>query len=247
MIRIYHTSDLHDRRGFAPRLRALREQRPGLLFDCGDSLRGSQTLYRRNEPIVDEMDAAGYDAQGIGNREFHYLFGLLRARAAKMRHPLVCTNLLDTKNRPLPFARSLRFDAPDGNGGSIPVHVLGVLIVQYPERSPWERIFGWRFLDPGSAIELYAAEIPSGEALVVLSHLGLSLDCKLAARVPRIDLLLGGHSHDTLPAPRYVGDVPIVHAGPYGELVSCSELQYEPQRKRFAISNFALLPLLRSA
>ena len=71
MTRIYHTSDLHDRRGFAGRLRALRERRPGLLFDCGDSLRGSQTLYYRNEPIVAELDEAGYDAQGIGNREFH--------------------------------------------------------------------------------------------------------------------------------------------------------------------------------
>ena len=57
------------------------EERPGLLFDSGDSLRGSQSLYLRNEPMMAELDAAGYDAQAIGNREFHYLFGLLRARA----------------------------------------------------------------------------------------------------------------------------------------------------------------------
>ena len=85
-----------------PRLRALRAERPGLLFDCGDSLRGSQTVYHRDEPIVAEIDAAGYDAQAIGNREFHYLFPLLRARASRMHHPLVCTNLLDTKGRELP-------------------------------------------------------------------------------------------------------------------------------------------------
>jgi hypothetical protein len=65
MIRIYHTSDLHDRRGIVPRLRELRAQRPGLLFDCGDSLRGSQTVYHRSEPIVSEIDAAGYDAQAV--------------------------------------------------------------------------------------------------------------------------------------------------------------------------------------
>ena len=81
VIRIYHTSDLHDRRGIVPPLRALREAQPGLLFDCGDSLRGSQTVYHRDEPILAEIDAAGYDAQAIGNREFHYLFPLLRARA----------------------------------------------------------------------------------------------------------------------------------------------------------------------
>ena len=95
MLRIYHTSDLHDRRGIVPRLRALRAAEPGLLFDSGDSLRGSQTVYHREEPILAELDAAGYDAQGIGNREFHYLFALLAARARRMHHPLVCSNLVE--------------------------------------------------------------------------------------------------------------------------------------------------------
>ncbi|HEV3090281.1 MAG TPA: hypothetical protein VGX91_02440 [Candidatus Cybelea sp.] len=247
MIRIYHTSDLHDRRGIARPLQALRESAPGLYFDCGDSLRGSQTVYHRDEPIVRELDAAGCDAQAIGNREFHYLFGLLRARAAAMRHPLVCTNLRDTKGRPLPFVPSLRIIARDDAGAEVAVHVLGLLIMQYPQGSAWERAFGWRFLDPWDAVAPYAQSVPSGEPLVVLSHLGLSLDCKLAARVPRIDLLLGGHSHDTLPEPRVVDGVPIVHAGPYGAHVSRSELSYDPQRGRFALSDFALLPLLAPA
>ncbi|HEY2476613.1 MAG TPA: metallophosphoesterase [Candidatus Cybelea sp.] len=244
MLRVYHTSDLHDRRGFAPRLRALREQRPGLLFDCGDSLRGSQTVYHRSEPIVDELGEAAYDAQSIGNREFHYLLPVLRARARAMRYPLVCTNLRDVRGRALPFARSLRFDVPDGAGRAIAVHVLGLLIMQYREGSPWERVFGWRFLDPWDAIAPYANELPPHEPLIVLSHLGLSLDAKLAQRVPRIDLLLGGHSHDTLDAPRYENGVPIVHAGPYGKFVSRSELVYSADRGRFVIGDFSLLPLL---
>ncbi|MBV8282961.1 MAG: hypothetical protein JO347_12995 [Candidatus Eremiobacteraeota bacterium] len=237
MIRIYHTSDLHDHRGIAPRLRELRAQQPGLLFDCGDSLRGSQTVYFRDEPIVRDIDAAGYDAQGIGNREFHYLFGLLRARASRMEHPLVCTNLVDIRNRPLPFERSLVLET---NGTR--VHVLGLLIMQYPEGSPWERLFGWRFLDPWDAVEPYAATVPQGEMLVVLSHVGLSLDRKLGERVPRIDLILGGHSHDTLWEPEYAGGVPIVHAGPYGRYVSRTELV--PDRGRFDLAGYDLVPLL---
>ena len=242
MTRIYHTSDLHDRRGIVPPLRALRQAQPGLLFDCGDSLRGSQTIYHRNEPIVGEIDAAGYDAQAIGNREFHYLFALVRARAARMRHALVCTNLVDTKGRPLPFARSLTFER-DG----IRIHVLALLVMQYPTGSPWERIFGWRFLDPAEAIEPFARSIKEGEMLVVLSHVGLRRDRELARRIPRIDLLLGGHSHDTLFEAEFVGDVPIVHAGPYGRYVSQSELAYDSQRARFALTSFQLLPLLHAA
>ena len=242
---IYHTSDLHNHGGFVSRLRALRDEHPGLLFDCGDSLRGSQTVYYRNEPIIGEIDAAGYDAQAIGNREFHYLYRLLRARAGKMQHPLVCSNLIDTKGRELPFLRSMTLRSPEspyGDGRTI--HLLALLIMQYPVGSPYERIFGWRFLDPWDAVAPYAERIPDGDALIVLSHVGLKLDRKLAKAVPRIDLILGGHSHDTLFAPEYTGDVPIVHAGPYGQYVSRTELQYDSARKRLCIEDFALVPLL---
>ena len=90
---------------------------------------------------------------------------------------------------------SLRAGDP---AGPAKIHVLGLLIMQYPQGSPWERVFGWRFVDPWEAVEPYARGLPDGEMLVVLSHVGLSLDTELAKRVPRIDLLLGGHSHDTL-------------------------------------------------
>ncbi|HVN69577.1 MAG TPA: metallophosphoesterase [Candidatus Binatia bacterium] len=242
-MRIYHTSDLHDRRGIVAPLRRLREERPGLLFDCGDSLRGSQSVYYRDEPIVGEMDEAGYDAQAIGNREFHYLLPLLRARAARMRHPLVCTNLVDTKGRALPFSPALSFEGAS-NGRRPRIHLLGLLIMQYPVGSPWERLFGWRFLEPRAAVEPYALALPEGDVLVVLSHLGLSLDRALARDVPRIDLILGGHSHDTLETPLYVGNVPIVHAGPYGRFVSRSELEYDPASRRYRLADFALVPLL---
>jgi 5'-nucleotidase len=247
VIRIYHTSDLHDHRGIVPRLRELRAQRPGLLFDCGDSLRGSQTVYHKNEPIAAELDAAGYDAQAIGNREFHYLFGALRARASRIRHPLVCSNLVDRKGRALPFETSLQFEIPTDDETAVRAHVLGLLVVQYPTGSPWERIFGWRFLEPMGVVESYAREIGERDLFVVLSHLGLARDRELARRVPRIDVVLGGHSHDTLAAPERVGGVPIVHAGPYGRFVSRSEFAFEPQRGRFALTDFALVPLLQAS
>jgi 2',3'-cyclic-nucleotide 2'-phosphodiesterase (5'-nucleotidase family) len=235
---VYHTSDLHDHRGIAAPLRRLREREPGLLFDCGDSLRGSQTIFHAREPIVGEIDAAAYDAQAMGNREFHYLYGCVRARAALMHHPFVCSNLVDTKGRTLPFARSLKIGY-----GETTVHIIGLLIMQYAVGSWWERVFGWRFLDPVSVVAGYASSMPEGEPLIVLSHIGLSLDRTLAASVPRITLLLGGHSHDTLQEAEVVAGVPIVHAGPYGRYVSRSELRTE--NGAWMWQSTSLLPLVQ--
>ena len=237
-LRVWHTSDLHDHGGFAARLRELRAAEPGYAFDCGDSLRGSQTIYHRNEPIIAEIDAAGYDAQGMGNREFNYLFGLVAARARKMRHPLVCSNLVDTRGRTLPFVPEISFERDGWK-----LRVFSLLVVQYPEGSPWERAFGWRFLDPLAVAREYARTTPDDVTLVVLSHVGLRLDRELAREVPRLDLILGGHSHDTLAAPEYVGRVPIVHAGPYGDYVSRTELERDDSG-RAAIARFDLVPLL---
>ncbi|HEX5275054.1 MAG TPA: metallophosphoesterase [Candidatus Rubrimentiphilum sp.] len=246
-MRIYHTSDLHDHRGIAPRLRALRQNAPGLLFDCGDSLRGSQTVYHRKEPVIAEIDAAGYDAQAIGNREFHYLFGCLRARAAQMRHPLICSNLIDLKGRELPFSRFHTIEYGPPGEPPVRVHLAAMLVTQYPAGSPWERIFGWRFLDPQAVLREYIESVPDGDTLIVLSHLGLHRDRELAAGNPRIDLLLGGHSHDTLFEPEVPGGVPIVHAGPYGEYVSQTDLEYDVTRARWSLASFALVPLLAAA
>lgn len=240
-MRIYHTSDLHDHRHIAAPLRALRARAPGLLVDCGDSLRGSQTVFYRREPIVAEIDAAGYDVQAMGNREFHYLLAAVRARVALMRHPFVCANLIDTFGRRLPFVPQLTVDRIDADGTPWRLVFFGLLVPQYPVGSWWERIFGWRFLPPGDVAEKIAAQTPPGVTLVALSHIGLRADREVARRVPRLDLILGGHSHDTLAQPEYVGAVPIVHAGPYGAFASQTDLVRAAGRAR--ISTFSLVPL----
>ncbi len=241
-MRLYHTSDLHDHRHIAAPLRALRAAHPGLLVDCGDSLRGSQTVFHRREPIVAEIDAAEYDAQAMGNREFHYLFGAVAARARLMQHPLLCANLVDTHGRTLPFAPDLTFVRESG-GRTWTIRFFGLLVPQYREGAPWERLFGWRFRDPYAVAAEYAAAAAPGVTLVALSHLGLRADRELARRVPRLDLILGGHSHDTLLAPEYVGEVPIVHAGPYGAFASQTDLAYDAASARARIADFSLVPL----
>jgi 2',3'-cyclic-nucleotide 2'-phosphodiesterase (5'-nucleotidase family) len=241
-VRIYHTSDVHDHRTLAAPMNALRASKPGVYADCGDSLRGSQTVYHRREPIIAELDAAHVDVQAMGNREFHYLFGCVRARAAQMQHPLTCANLSDAKQRPLPFTADLTLRREDEDGTPWALRFFGLLVVQYPAGSPWERLFAWRFQEPLDVAQRIAETTPDGTTLIALSHLGLPHDRLLAQRVPRLDLILGGHSHDTLHEPEVVGGVPIVHAGPYAKYASRTEL-VKAANGRATIANFALEPL----
>jgi 2',3'-cyclic-nucleotide 2'-phosphodiesterase (5'-nucleotidase family) len=250
-MRVYHTSDVHDRRHIAAPINALRAARPGVYADCGDALRGSQTVYHRAEPILAELDAAHVDVQAMGNREFHYLQGAVRARVAQMHHPLTCANLIDTKRRPLPFTADVvleRVDPSTSSGQATPwtLRFFGLLVVQYPSGSPWERLFNWRFLDPVEVALQMAETTPPGTTLIALSHLGLRHDRLLAQRVPRLELILGGHSHDTLPEPEVVDGVPIVHAGPYGRFASRTELTKDGSG-RARIADFQLEPLAPSA
>jgi 2',3'-cyclic-nucleotide 2'-phosphodiesterase (5'-nucleotidase family) len=240
-VRIYHTSDVHDRRHIAAPLLALRAAKPGLYVDCGDSLRGSQTVYHRSEPIVAELDRAGVDVQAMGNREFHYLAGAVRARLAGMKHRVVCANLTDARGRALPFSADVTLERED-DGKPWSLRFFGLLVVQYPRGSPWERIFSWRFSDPLEVAAQIAATTGPETTLIALSHLGLPHDRLLAQHVPRLDLILGGHSHDTLPEPEYVDGVPIVHAGPYGRYASRTELA-KTDGGRAVIADFALEPL----
>jgi 2',3'-cyclic-nucleotide 2'-phosphodiesterase (5'-nucleotidase family) len=240
-VRIYHTSDIHDRRHVAAPMNALRAAKPGLYADCGDALRGSQTMYHRSEPIIAELDAAHVDVQAMGNREFHYLYGAVRARAAQMKHPFTCANLTDAKGRALPFTTDVVVRREDA-ATPWTLRFFGLLVVQYPAGSLWERVFGWRFADPIAVAQQIAETTPPDTTLIALSHLGLPHDRLLAQRVPRLELILGGHSHDTLHEPEVVNGVPIVHAGPYAEYASRTELSKDANG-RARIADFALEPL----
>lgn len=236
---IYFTADVHDRRGFGPQLARVVE--PGaLLVDCGDSLAGSSTVYRRREPIAADFAAAPYRAQAVGNREFHYLYGCMRARAQAMPVPWVCSNLLDLRGRDPVFARSMLLES-----GGKRVRLFALLVPQYRTGSGWERIFGWRFLAPDVALRDLLASTPGADVTVVLSHLGLSADRAIAESFPMLDAIVGGHSHDLLREPVYVGDVPIVHAGAFAAYAGRLELDLSARRSR--VASYRLVPLLDGA
>jgi sulfur-oxidizing protein SoxB len=66
-------------------------------------------------------------------------------------------------------------------------------------------------------------------AVVLLSHNGMDVDLKLASRVRGIDAILGGHTHDGVPAPVVVAKTLVTNAGSNGKFLGVLDLKMSGQ------------------
>jgi 5'-nucleotidase len=79
--------------------------------------------------------------------------------------------------------------------------------------------------------------------IALLSHLGLNDDRKVAASVPGLDLIIGGHSHSLLPEGEMVNGVLIAQAGNYAEGVGRVELTLRPGTGAVVDKSARVLPV----
>ena len=196
---IYHSNDVH---GHAAELQHLLKKHRGgenssMWLDSGDALLGSNTVFRLREPVLALMSALGCSAMAMGNREFNYLRRVMRLRSRQRSFPLLCANLRDLRGYAPAWQETLTLHTDEGD-----VTLIGATPVQYVPGSFWEKIFGFRFLDPLTVLPSLAQDARRrGDAVVILSHLGLDTDKRLAALLPPGTLILGGHTHTVLAEP----------------------------------------------
>ena len=80
------------------------------------------------------------------------------------------------------------------------------------------------------------------DVIVVLSHMGYEAERAIAGRVPGIDVIVGGHTHDILWRPERVGSTLIVQAGSHGKFVG--ELDLEVRGGKVDGYRHRLIPIL---
>jgi sulfur-oxidizing protein SoxB len=83
------------------------------------------------------------------------------------------------------------------------------------------------------------------QVVVLLSHNGMDVDLKMAARVTGIDAILGGHTHDGVPAPTVVktagGQTLVFNSGSNGKFLSV--LDFEVKGGKIQGFRYKLLPV----
>ena len=113
--------------------------------------------------------------------------------------------------------------------------------VAHPRRFVPDLTFGIREDDVQRLVH-ELRDTRGADLVVVLSHNGITADLKLAARVAGIDVVLGGHTHDALPAPIEVGRTLVVNSGSHGKFLS--RLDLDVRGRRVAGCRYRLLPVL---
>ena len=237
---LLHTNDLHSHleetskiAGYIGEVRRRTDPETLIVGDCGDFLDRARmetegTMAAVNRELLERI---GYDAALPGNNEgLSYTPEELDRIFSGTSVPFVCANmtLIPTGHPPAWMVPSLMLER-----AGLRVALIGLTV---PFREYYE-LLGWEAGDPIDALKAEIARLkPEADAIVVLSHLGLRTDKELAAAVPDIDLILGGHTHHLLEVPLIVGNTAICAAGKFGAYVGHLELEFGEDRKLARIS-----------
>jgi 2',3'-cyclic-nucleotide 2'-phosphodiesterase (5'-nucleotidase family) len=175
------------------------------------------------------MNATGYEAAVLGNNEgLTFTPELLHKLYADARFPILGSNIAETATGAIPSWQTpyLLLDK-----GSLKVALIGLTYVY----NNFYRLLGWEAADPfRTAQQLVARLRPEADLVVVLSHLGLSNDERLAAEAPGIDVILGGHTHHLLEEPVRIGETWLCATGKFGRYVGEVRVDYDLEARRIA-------------
>ncbi|RXZ84716.1 bifunctional metallophosphatase/5'-nucleotidase [Paenibacillaceae bacterium] len=231
---LLHSNDVHSRLEQSARMasyiseeRRLRGDDGLLVVDCGDHMDRMrlETEGSDGRINVELLNSAGYEAATIGNNEgLTYSKELLQNVYRKYaRFPVICANLYDCETGELPEWLLPR----------LIVHKGGLRIGLTAATAQYEafyKLLGWEVREPFALLAEQIAWLrPHVDVTVVLSHLGLPMDERMAAQIPGIDLILGAHTHHLLEEGLVVGETTICAAGKYGDYIGRVEIGLDPE------------------
>jgi 2',3'-cyclic-nucleotide 2'-phosphodiesterase (5'-nucleotidase family) len=183
------------------------------------------------------MNAIGYDLAAVGNNEFklkdaadiHDAAGAQAALAKLVRlsrFPWICANATEADGSPLPGVKPYLVRRV----GKLRIAFLG-LTTQRSQTYPQTK--GLKFTDPVEAAKLWVLKARAeADVVIVVSHVGVFDDQRVARGTRGIDAIVGGDSHTYLYKPLEEKNldgalVPIVQDGEFGVRLGVFDLTFE--------------------
>ncbi|OCT11657.1 metallophosphoesterase [Paenibacillus pectinilyticus] len=245
---ILHTNDIHSHFEQMPKISAyfdrVRRHWPSnqvLTLDIGDHM---DRMFPETEGTnaianVEIMNATGYDAMVLGNNE-GLTFTPDWLRSVMMEHaqfPIIGSNITEIATQ----------KTPDWLVPSLILHKSGLrigLIGVTAAYQDYYELLGWHVIDPMQAVSEHISLLrPQVDILIVMSHLGLRTDQRMAEELEGIDVILGGHTHHLLEEPLLLGGTYICAAGKFGQYAGHIELAFDPAQRRIVELNGRVVPM----
>ena len=227
-------------------VKQVRASRPhALLLDGGDTWQGSATaLWTKGQDMVDACKLLGVNLMTP-----HWEFTLGAERV--------------NENIEKDFAGSIEFLAQNVHTSDfedqvfkpyvmremngVSVAVIGQAFPYTPIANPRYMVPDWTFgiKDDHMQMMVDKARGEGAQVVVVLSHNGMDVDIKMASRVTGIDAIMGGHTHDGVPAPVIVtnggGKTLVTNAGSNSKFLGV--LDFDVQGGKVRDFRYKLMPI----
>ncbi|WP_382327184.1 thiosulfohydrolase SoxB [Hydrogenophaga sp. UC242_50] len=227
-------------------IKQLRASRPhALLLDGGDTWQGSATsLWTNGQDMVDACKLLGVNMM---TPHWEFTFGAKRVQEIvekdfKGNMEFLAQNVKTTDFEDLVFKP---YALREMNG--VQVAVIGQAFPYTPIANPRYMVPDWTFGIQDEHMQKMVDEArgKGAQVVVVLSHNGMDVDIKMASRVRGIDAILGGHTHDGMPAPTIVknggGQTLVTNAGSNSKFVGV--LDFDVRGGKVQDFRYKLMPV----
>lgn len=176
-------------------------QSPIFLFEGGDIMLGKKGSLQNGHAEYGSLAALGFDAGVLGNHDFDGGVSVLARLGPTLKFPVLASNITFKDAVIDSFYPKTKIIKK----GDVSVGVFGLVtpglkaLISDPDGFDIERDIVKK---AGECVRDLRAQ--GVDAVVALNHIGLDLDKKLAAAVPGIDVIVGGHSHDAVKEPLFI-------------------------------------------
>ncbi len=238
-------------------LDSLREQAGGkqntLTLDGGDLWQGSGTsLWTRGVDMVEASNILGLDVM-VGHWEFTYRENEVLNNVSLFKGDFIGQNVRIKEDALFDDEYAAMTEKYDGRGlydedtghafrpyvikeiNGARICIIGQAFPRTANANPQEFFPDWSFgLREDDMIELVneIRETEKPDAIILLSHNGMDVDIKMAERVPGLNAVFGGHTHDGVPKPLEIKNVEghtclVTNAGSNGKFVGVMDFEFE--------------------
>ena len=243
-------------------------QKNTLTIDGGDLWQGSGTsLWTRGIDMVEASNIMGLDVM-VGHWEFTYKEEEVLSNVALFKGDFIGQNVRVKEDSMFGDEYPALVEKYDGRGlfdedtghafqpyvikdvNGARICIVGQAFPRTANANPQEFFPDWSFgLREDDMIKLVQQiqEDESPDAIVLLSHNGMDVDIKMAQRVPGLNAVFGGHTHDGIPKPVKVKNVAggtclVTNAGSNGKFVGV--MDFDIQEGKVLSMDYKMLPVI---